>query len=394
MRNEIMVAIDVGSRVHTVGVGLGDGQVVDEFEIGHNRAGFEEFFRRIERQRKQRRLPVVVGMEGTGGWARPLDGMVREHGYELLNVNNMKLARFKEIFPAPAKTDRIDTRKILELMRLRHVLPTGRNVLQRVVGVDEVNERLKRLTRRRRQLVDERTRVLGRFFADLTAVCPGLTEITNDIGNRWFLGFIASRDDLRQLARMRRSSLLQIRAVGARRVEAILAWQPNATFAREVEWVGTMIVSDARRILELIEQVETLDHEIARVAQDSAMAGHIDSIPGFGPTCSAELAGEIGSMERFRSESSLALYLGMAVLDDSSGLVEGSRSTRHVNQRGKNALMTAAMRHIESVPQSRAYYDKKRAEGKPHNHAVRCLGRHLVRVIWVLLREDRDYELR
>ncbi|MBC7221323.1 IS110 family transposase, partial [Candidatus Bipolaricaulota bacterium] len=41
-----------------------------------------------------------------------------------------------------------------------------------------------------------------------------------------------------------------------------------------------------------------------------------------------------------------------------------------------------------------AYYEKKRAEGKKHNQAVRALGRHLVRVMWAMFREDRDYELR
>ena len=45
------------------------------------------------------------------------------------------------------------------------------------------------------------------------------------------------------------------------------------------------------------------------------------------------------------------------------------------------------------VPESRAYYDKKRSEGKSHNKAVRALGRHLSRVIWSMLRHDRDYEL-
>lgn len=283
MRDEIAVAIDVGSRNHVVGVGLSDGQVLEEFEIGHDRAGFEEFFRRIERHRTRRRLPVVVAMEGTGGWARPLDGMIRKRGYELLNVNNMKLARFKEIFPAPAKTDRIDTRKMLELLRLRHVLPTRRNVLQQVVDVDEVNEKLKRLTRRRRQLVNEKTRVMGRFFTDLNAVCPGLDRITVDLANRWFLGFVSSRNDLRQLARLRLSSLLKIPAIGVKRAALIETWQRSATFADEAEWVGPMIVSDARRILELLDQIEMLDQQIAQIApsirfRGSALSARLSSL--------------------------------------------------------------------------------------------------------------------
>ena len=44
----------------------------------------------------------AVAMEGYGGYARPLDGRVLMRGWRLYNVNNLKLARFKEIFPAPA----------------------------------------------------------------------------------------------------------------------------------------------------------------------------------------------------------------------------------------------------------------------------------------------------
>jgi len=56
--------------------------------------------------------------------------------------------------------------------------------------------------------------------------------------------------------------------------------------------------------------------------------------------------------------------------------------------------MTATARHISCVPQSRAYYDRKRTEGKSHNQAIRSLARHLVRVIWAMLRDGQDHEIR
>lgn len=46
------------------------------------------------------------------------------------------------------------------------------------------------------------------------------------------------------------------------------------------------------------------------------------------------------------------------------------------------------------VPESRAYYDRKRAQGKTYNQAIRALGRYMVRVMWSMLRNERDYELR
>ena len=104
---ELRVALDIGSKKHRVGIGSADGRVLEEFEITHDKEGFERFFSRVAVFEKRLELPVVVAMEGLGGWARPLDRMIQQRGYELLNVNNVKLARFKEIFAAPAKTDKI-----------------------------------------------------------------------------------------------------------------------------------------------------------------------------------------------------------------------------------------------------------------------------------------------
>ncbi|HYN38645.1 MAG TPA: transposase, partial [Rhodospirillales bacterium] len=111
----------------------------------------------------------------------------------------------------------------------------------------------------------------------------------------------------------------------------------------------------------------------------------------FGQVCSAELAGEIGTIERFRSEASLALYLGMAALDNSSGKYRGSKPPKHVNVRAKAALMGALDHHRKQVPPSQRYDEKKRAEGKKHNQAVRALGRQLCRVIFKMLSQQRPY---
>ena len=139
---------------------------------------------------------------------------MRSHGYRLFNINNLKLARFKEIFPAAAKNDRIDARKGLELFQLCDHLPRARGVLQEVAATAPENDTLKRLTRRRRSLFDEKSRVLNRMQSDLQAVCPGLLSITNDAENLWFLNFLSHSDDLTKLARLHQKTILGIRAVG------------------------------------------------------------------------------------------------------------------------------------------------------------------------------------
>jgi transposase len=391
---ELRVSVDVGYRRHSVAMGLSSGEVLEEFEIEHRPEGFQEFFSRIEAQRKKRNCAVSVAMEGYNGHARPLDSLVRERGYRLYNLNNLKFARFKEIFPGAAKSDRIDARKGLELFQLSDHLPLAKEVLQEVSGTAPENEVLKRLTRRRRRLVNERVRVVNNLQADLQAVCPGLLEITGEASNQWFLNFLLSADTLPQLARFKRSTLLKIPSVGVKSAAIIEHWQKRAHFSQEVEWVGEMIQEDAKRCLELDEKIKRLQAKIAEVAKNSKIAKTLRSIPGFGAVCTSELAGEIGTIERFVSEGSLSLYLGMSMLDNSSGKYQGTKAPKHVNTRAKAAMMIGVDRHRKYVPESQRYYEKKRSEGKKHNQAIRALGRHLGRIIYKMLKQEREYEIR
>ncbi len=388
---QLRVGVDVGTRCHSVAVGLTDGSLLEEFEIPHTAAGFGDFFARIEGHAKRHPYPIAVAMEGYNGPVRPLDSLVKARGWRLFNVNNLKLARFKEIFPAAAKSDRIDTRKTLELFQLRDHLPMAGDVLQEVMATPEENDILKRLSRRRRRLVEERGRVISAMQADLQAVAPGLLQITRFAGNLWFLNFLTCRRDIHKLARVRRASLLKLSAIGPAYADRIQAWQQGACFGPDARLVGDMIRQDAMRILELNRQVKALEVEEARVAANSTIANHLASIPGYGLVCTAELAGEIGTIARFKSEASLALYLGMASLDNSSGKFRGSKAPKHVNTRAKAAMMAAIDHHRKRVPQSQRYYEKKRAEGKRHNQAIRALGRHLCRVIFKMLSQERPY---
>jgi transposase len=391
---ELRVSVDVGYRRHSVAMGLSSGEVLEEFEIDHRIEGLQEFFSRIEKHQKSQGCEVAVAMEGYNGYARPLDSLVRERGYRLYNLNNLKFARFKEIFPGAAKSDRIDARKGLELFQLSDHLPLAKEVLQEVRGTPPENEVLKRLTRRRRRLVNERVRVVNNLQADLQAVCPGLLEITGEASNQWFLNFLLSADTLPQLARLRRSTLLKIPSVGVKCAGTIEGWQKCAHFSEEVKCVGEMIQEDARRCLELDEKIKRLEAKIAEIAKGSKIAKTLRSIPGFGPVCTSELAGEVGTIERFGSEASLSLYLGMSTLDNRSGKYQGTKAPKHVNTRAKAAMMIGVDRHRKYVPESQRYYEKKRSEGKKHNQAIRALGRHLCRIIYKMLKEERPYEIR
>lgn len=77
---------------------------------------------------------------------------------------------------------------------------------------------------------------------------------------------------------------------------------------------------------------------MAPLLERSEVARQLSTIIGFGQTSAAELAGEIGTLDRFGSEASLALYLGMCPLDNRSGQSQKTKNPRQVNWRGKAAM--------------------------------------------------------
>jgi len=391
---EIRVSIDVGCYQHSVAVGLSSGELVDEFEIYHNQLGFDQFFTKIHHLESRYLAPVSVAMEGYNGWARPFDQHILSHGYKLFNINNLKLSRFKEVFPSAAKTDAIDARKGLELFTLSDHLPLAKNCLQQVEQPNQTNAQLKRYSRRRRRLVDEKVRLKGAMHSDLQAISPELLAITKNIDQIWFLNLLISVDTLNQLANKQQRSLAKIKGVGARYLARIKEWQTNASFSEETSWVSPMIIEDARRMLKLKALIKSLDSIMEALCSQSEIGKTLSSIPGFGKTSCAELAGEIDDIGRFESEASLAMYLGMAPLDNASGTYRGSKTPKQINRRAKMAMMTAIDRHRINVDESQIFYDKKRKQGKKHNQAIRSLGRYLARVIFKMLIENRDYEIR
>jgi transposase len=108
---------------------------------------------------------------------------------------------------------------------------------------------------------------------------------------------------------------------------------------------------------------------------------------GFGPLTVGKLIGEIAGAQRFSSDAKLARIAGIAPIPVSSG-----KTNRHRLDRGGNRQINAAIHRIAVTrarwdPESRAYIERKRQEGKTQREALRCLKRHLIRRVWHELRE-------
>jgi transposase len=154
--------------------------------------------------------------------------------------------------------------------------------------------------------------------------------------------------------------------------------------ARAQQTMRVRIARDElRRIRELSQTIKTLESEIAQLV--ARIAPQLLPEPGFGPLTAAKLLGEIAGAERFSSDAKLARAAGVAPIPVSSG-----KTNRHRLDRGGNRQINASIHRIAVTrsrchPETRAYVERKRSEGKTTKEAIRCLKRHLTRRVWQLL---------
>ncbi|MBE0634565.1 hypothetical protein IH601_01010, partial [Candidatus Bipolaricaulota bacterium] len=57
-----IIGIDVGCKAHRIGIATPDGSILEEFDISHTDALFQDFIRRVETREQQLALPIAVAM--------------------------------------------------------------------------------------------------------------------------------------------------------------------------------------------------------------------------------------------------------------------------------------------------------------------------------------------
>jgi transposase len=139
------------------------------------------------------------------------------------------------------------------------------------------------------------------------------------------------------------------------------------------------------------ESIEAARAELYKELQRSgagAVFTQLQTIPGIGPFVASCLIGEIQDMVRFKKAKQLIAYVGLDPRVRQSG--HSLNSTGHLTKRGsphaRRAIFIAANVARRFDPSCKAYYDKKRAEGKSYTVATCAVARKLlliVRAVWL-----------
>jgi len=387
--------IDIGSEQHHVIIMDGKEKILYDREVAHKYSDFLEAIEKFKEIEAKEKVAIGFAMEGKNGYGSPFDRLLIENGFTLYNVDNLKLKRFKDVFGAEWRNDRRDAKMLAKMLKLREHVDKGKEKAFIEVGkTPVVNEKLKILSRHQQSLISEKIRIQNRLRKRVLEVCPDVLEFGNTDSKK-LLRLLVKYPDFSKYKKLTIEALLKIKMIGKKQASRMLDGLRNIQCFDEMAGTyKTIISSSARRVLELKEEIEMLDRKLEELGEESPEVKRLISMSGIGTKLSSRLVGEISDIDRFEREAQLAVYCGVACIDDDSGKSKKTRVAYKANRICKATMIDIAGCTIRYIPESKAYYAKKRAEGKKHNHALRCLARQLIKVIFKMLKEDRGYVIK
>jgi transposase len=336
---------------------------------------------------------VIWAVDQPGGGAALLLALLWERNQRVLYVPGLSVDRARDAYRGESKTDARDARVIADQARMRSDLGELR------AGEQEIAE-LQLFLARRRDLVTDQSRTITRLREALVSLFPALERAldVNGKGPLILLTHYQSPTQLRRAGHKRIATYLRNRGVkGSNNVaHKALGAARSQNVTLPAQEVGATIVAElAEDVLGLKDRLQSIDEEIGQRFFTRREARVLISLPGMGPILGAEFLVAVGEISAFESADRLAAYAGLVPAARDSGKRVGNNGrTRGGNKVLKRVFYQSAFASLRSAPESRVFYDRKRAEGKRHTQALIALARRRVNVLWAMLRDGTTFETR
>ena len=379
----ISVGIDIAKEIHWVTAIDAGGVVQVDRKLLNTPAGIATLVDELTALRGT----VRIGLDVIGGIAGLAEAMLADAGFALVHVPGIAVNRARQgTVGGENKSDPRDARTIAEQVRTR-------SDLRPIEPATELDLEIRLLVGRRSDIVQAQTQRLSRMRDLLVGIFPGLEACLE--GPLHLLTKFVTPAELRDAGKKRLVRHLQA-AGGVPKVEDLadrvltvateqrIAVPAERMTARLIRELAVEALASRTRLIELDRELEAL---LAR-HPDAAL---IRSLPGRGAVLTAELIAEAGNLARFRSADALASAAGMAPVLRQSGRSRFLRRPSGGNKGLKRVFYQSAFCSL-AHDDSRAFYERKRREGKRHHQAVIALARRRVNVLWAVVHSRTPFQ--
>jgi transposase len=339
------------------------------------------------------RLLVVVDQPASIG-ALTI-AVARDMGIAVAYLPGLTMRRVAQLYPGEGKTDARDAFIIADAAR---TLP---HTLRRVGAEEETVTALGVLAGFDADLAQEATRLTNRLHDALLHVHPALERLLGKhLRRTGVLRLLAATGTPGQLRELGADGLRQTIAAGSPRLARTLPGQiltvldqQSVSIPATVQY-GRVIAGVAQQLIAVLGQRAQVAADLEELLPAHPMSEVLMSMPGVGARTSIALLLTIGDGSTFATAGHLAAYAGLAPVTRQSGSsIRGERAPQRGNRTLKHLLYLSAFASLKHPP-SRAYYDRKRAEGKTHVAALVCLARRRTDVLFAMIRDQRPYQPR
>ncbi|MGW6023722.1 IS110 family transposase [Streptomyces sp. NPDC055099] len=389
---DVFCALDVGKSAHHATALLADGRTTFDKPLPNGEPQLRELFTRLKR--KGRVLVVVDQPASIGTLAVTV---ARACGCDVAYLPGLSMRRRADLHPGSGKTDARDAHVIADAARtlphLLHSIDVDESVraeLTMVLGYDD-------------DLAQDATRTSNRLRGLLTSIHPSLERVLGPrLRHPAVLALLQTFGSPAALARARTEELIEVMTNAAPRMRTPreLAEQIHIALAQQTVQVpgtasaGEIIAGLAEALAVLLKRRDLLESRVAALLEAHPLAKVLTSMPGVAVRTGARILAEVGDASAFPTAAHLASYAGLTPTTRRSGTsIRGEGPPRGGNKMLKRTLFLASFASLSS-PESRAYYDRKRAENKRHNAALICLTRRRVDVLHAMLKHRTLYQPR
>ncbi len=334
----VVIGMDPHKRSVTIEVMAADEEVLGGGRFGTDVAGFKSMLEYVTRWPDR-----VWAIEGCNGIGRHVALRLIAEGHEVVDVPPKLSARARVFATGQGrKTDATDAHSV--------ALVGTRMAGLRPVVHDEQLAVLRLLVDRRASLGDDHTRMVSQLHQLLLELIPG-----------------GAKKDL-----------------SAAQAKALLAKvRPRDVVGKARRRVAAELIADLERVY---ARKKAADKELKELL--AATGTTLMDLHGIGPSGAARLLVEVGDITRFPNREHFASWNGTAPIDASSGDQVRHRLSRAGNRQINRTLHIMATVQLRNDTQGRAYFDRRKHDGKTSMEAMRALKRRLSNIVYRTMLDD------
>jgi transposase len=328
---EVIVGVDTHADTHVAVAIDQHGRHLGELAVPATREGYQRLCGWARNLGEFRR----AGVEGTGTYGAGLTAFLAAEQVEVIEVNRPNRQHRRR----HGKSDPADAAAAARavLSGEATAIPKSRDGIVEAIRVTQVVRR---------------------------SAIKARTQAANQIASILYSAPEPIRDELRGLS-------------SRRRIDQAARWRPGAGIDPTAS-TRRAIRRLARRWLDLDDEIQQLTTELDHLVHHAAPT--LLSEFGVGPDVAAKLIIAAGdNPHRCRTEASFAALCGANPIPASSGKTNRHRLNRGGDRQANNALWTVAFVRLSQHPETRAYAERRTAEGLSRIEIMRCLKRALAR---------------